>query len=85
MTGDESVRISPKRSLSHILEEAGSQNKKLAFQGADNLRPDSRYALVEIASDHVVIRLIGEEQLVIPFTAIQSLRVSNTQLTIRYG
>ena len=85
MNGSDSVRISPKRTLRHILEEACGQQKKLAFHGPDNLRPDSRYTIIEIASDHVVIQLIGEEQLAIPFAAIQSLRVSSTQIAIRYG
>lgn len=85
MNDDGSVRVSPKRSLRSVFEEACATDKKLAFQGPDNLRPDSRYAVLEIASDHVVFQLVGEERLVIPFSGISALRVSNTQLTIRYG
>lgn len=85
MNRDDNVQLSPKRSLLHVLQEASANDRKLVFQGPDNLRPDSRYAIVEIASDHVVFQLVGDEKLIIPFTSIQALRLSTSQLTIRYG
>lgn len=73
-----------KRTLMQILEECAAAEKKLVFQGPDNLRPDSRHAITEIAADHVVFRLFGDEAFVLPFTSILGLRVATTQLTIRY-
>ncbi len=73
-----------KRTLKQVFHEAASSEKKLAFQGGDNLRPDSRYAIGEISEDHVTFRLLGDELLIVPYTAIASLRVGTTSLTIRY-
>ena len=85
MNRDDNIQLSPKRSLLQVLQEASANEKKLVFQGPDNLRPDSRYAIIDIASDHVVFQLVGDEKLVIPFTSIHALRISTTQLIIRYG
>lgn len=74
-----------KRTLQQIFEEAAASEKKLVFHGPDNLRPDSRHAIAEVAADHVVFRILGDESLVVPFAAIHSLKVGTTQLTIRYG
>lgn len=74
-----------KRSLKQIFEESLQLERKLTFQGPDNLRPDSRYAIVEVNDDHAVFRLLGDDMLVIPYGSITSLRVAATQLTIRYG
>lgn len=73
-----------KRTVQSIFEEAASLEKKLLFLGPDNLRPDSRHAIAEVAADHVVFRLFGDEALVIPYASISSLKVGTTQLTIRY-
>lgn len=73
-----------KRTLAQILEESAAAEKKLVFKGPDNLRPDSRHAITEIAADHVVFRLFGDEAFVLPYTSILALRVATTQLTVRY-
>lgn len=71
-----------KRSLANIFLEVG--DRKLVFQGPDNLRQDSRYAVTEVAADHVVFKLLGEETMVLPFTSILSLKLERQALTIRY-
>ena len=78
------VRRSPKRTLMSVFEESVQVDRKLNFDGPDKLRPDSRYAIEEIAADHVVFRLIGDEVLVIPYSAIIALKVAPTALTVRY-
>lgn len=81
--GSDKVQIS-KRTLQQVFQESAAVERKLVFQGPDNLRPDSRHAIAEVAADHVVFRLFGDEALVIPYAAITSLKVGSTQLTIRY-
>lgn len=73
-----------KRTIKQIFEESLQLERKLSFHGPDNLRPDSRYAIAEINEDHAVFRLIGDDNLVLPYASITSLRVGATQLTIRY-
>lgn len=81
---DEKVQTSPKRTLQSVFQEAAQFEKKLLFSGPDNIRPDSRHAIVEICADHVVLRLVGEDLFVIPYAAISSLTVGKTQIIIRY-
>lgn len=73
-----------KRTIKQIFEESLQLERKLTFHGPDNLRPDSRYAIVEVHEDHAVFRLLGDDLLVVPYASITSLRVAATQLTIRY-
>ena len=73
-----------KRTLKQIFEEAMSFDKKLVFKGPDNIRPDSRHAIVEIASDHVVFKLLGEEQHIVPFAALTFLKSDPKNLTVGY-
>jgi hypothetical protein len=37
----------------------------------------------EAGADHVVIKLLGDEQLVLPYSSILSIKVDRTQVTIR--
>lgn len=76
--------VAKKRTIQDIFEESLQLERKLTFQGPDNLRPDSRYAIAEVNEDHAVFRLIGDDSLVLPYASITSLRVGATQLTIRY-
>lgn len=72
-----------KRSLQSVFAELG--DKKLIIVGPGNVKlQDSRFALLDTGVDHVVIRLLGEEQLVIPFAAITSLKLERQQVTITY-
>lgn len=79
----EPIQVS-KRTLQQIFQESAATERKLVFHGPDNLRPDSRHGIAEVAADHVVFRLFGDEALVVPYAAITSLKVGTTQLTIRY-
>ncbi len=84
MTLAKATTTTGKRTLKQVLEESLQLERKLTFQGPDNLRPDSRYAIVEVNEDHAVFRLLGDDLLVIPYVSITSLRVAATQLTVRY-
>jgi hypothetical protein len=75
----------PKRTLSTIFEESVQVDRKLTIHGPDQIRPDSRYKITEVHADHVVIQLLGDDLLVLPYTAISSLRVQATGLVIRYA
>jgi hypothetical protein len=74
-----------KRTMKHLFEEAAQFERKIAFLGPDNLRPDSRYQVVEIAADYVVFQLLGDDQMILPWTAIHAIRMDKTTLSIRYG
>lgn len=78
------AKVSPKRTVQVVLEESVNLGRKLTLKGPDAIRPDSRYQIVEIAADHVVIQLLGDDHLVVPFASITSLRVQATQLTLSY-
>ena len=71
-----------KKTLANVFLDVG--DRKLIFAGPDNLRQDSRYAVTEVAADHVVFKLLGDEQFVLPFTAILSVKVERQTMTIRY-
>jgi len=75
----------PKRTLATVFEESVQVDRKLTIHGPDQIRPDSRYKITEIHADHVVIQLLGDDLLVLPYTSISSLRVQATGLTIRYA
>lgn len=80
----EKLEIS-KRTLQQVFQEAAVTEKKLVFHGPDQIRPDSRHGIAEVAADHVAFRLFGDEALVVPYSSIKSLKSGTTQLTIRYG
>lgn len=75
----------PKRTIATVFEESVQVDRKLTIQGPDQIRPDSRYKITEVHADHVVIQLLGDDLLVLPYTAISSLRVQATGLVIRYA
>lgn len=72
-----------KKTLQNAFAEMG--DRKLILMGPGNSKlQDSRFAIQESGTDHVVIKLLGEEVLVIPFSSITSLKVERQQLTITY-
>ena len=77
-------KSNPKRTMVRIFEECMTTERKLSFQGPDNIRADSRYAISEIGGDYVIFQLLGDDQLVVPFSSISSLRVTPTALSVRY-
>jgi hypothetical protein len=73
-----------KRTMKQVLTECGQAGKKLQFQGPDNIRPDSRHSIKELAEDHVVFSLLGDEDFVVPYGSIVALKVGQTSLVVRY-
>jgi hypothetical protein len=72
-----------KKTLQNVFAEAGE--RKLILMGPGNSKlQDSRFTIQEAALDHVIIKLLGEEHLVIPFSSITSIKVERQQLTISY-
>lgn len=72
-----------KKTLQNIFAEMGE--RKLILLGPGNTKlQDSRFAIQDAGTDHVVVKLLGEEVLVIPFSSITSLKVERQQLTISY-
>jgi len=73
-----------KRTLKQVLTECAQLDKKPSFKGPDNIRPDSRHSIVEVAEDHVVFQLLSDEAFVMPYASITALRVSGTAVLVSY-
>ena len=72
-----------KKSLTQMFAEAGE--RKLVLQGPNTKLQDSRFAIAEVGTDHVVIKLLSDnETLVIPFSGISTLKFERQVLTITY-
>lgn len=71
-----------KKTMQNVFAEIGDR-KLILVSGTQKLQ-DSRYLVQEAGLDHVVIKMLGEELLVIPFSAITSLKLERQQLTIHY-
>ena len=75
---------SPKaRTLQHVLQDATPDRKLLILgPGAEKMQ-DSRFSIAEIGTDFVSVRMLGDEQLLIPFSSITTVKAERTQVTIR--
>ena len=72
-----------KKNMQNAFAEMG--DRKIVLVGPGNVKlQDSRFAIVDAAADHVVIKLLGEETLVIPYAAVSSVKVERQQVTISY-
>jgi hypothetical protein len=71
------------RTLQQLLQEATPDRKLLVLGPGPEKLQDSRFAISEIGENYVSIKLLGEEQLVIPFSSIVSVKAERTQVTIR--
>ena len=71
-----------KKTMQNAFAELGDR-KIILVNGAQKLQ-DSRFAVTDCAVDHVVIKLLGEEVLVIPYHAITSMKVERQVVTISY-
>lgn len=72
-----------KKSLTNLFAEAGE--RKIVLQGPSTKLQDSRFQIAEVGTDHVVIKLLGDgEVLVIPFSGISTLKFERQVLTITY-
>ena len=71
-----------KKTLQNAFAEMG--DRKIVLVNGPSKLQDSRFAIAECAVDHFVIKLLGEETLVIPYAAITSLKIERQVLTISY-
>ncbi|HEY4220899.1 MAG TPA: hypothetical protein VGO62_06140 [Myxococcota bacterium] len=76
------LKPTSKKTLQQVLAEAG--DRKIVLANGPQKLQDSRFAVLEAALDHVVIKLLGEETLVIPYGAVTSIKVERQVLTISY-
>jgi hypothetical protein len=77
------TKTPPARTLLNVLGEQTADKKLLILGPGPEKLQDSRYAISDVGADHVVIKLLGEEQLVLPFSSILTVKVDRTQVTIR--
>lgn len=71
------------RSLQQVLQESTPDRKLLILGPGPEKLQDSRYAVGEVGENYVAIRMLGDEQLIIPFSSIISVKAERTQVTIR--
>ena len=71
-----------KKTLQNVLAEMG--DRKIVLVNGPQKVQDSRFAIAECAADHVVIKLLGEETLLIPYAAITSMKIERQVVTIHY-
>ena len=75
-------RPTSKRTMQNIFAELGDKKIVLVQNGVK--QQDSRFQVVEAAGDHVVIKLLGEETLILPYATLGSVKVERTQVTLSY-
>lgn len=74
---------SSKKTLQNVFAEPGE--RKLVLLGPNNSKlQDSRFGIAEAALDHVVIKLLGDEHLILPYASIADVKVERQLMTIRY-
>lgn len=76
------TRTSSKKTLQNVFTDIG-ERKLILLSGTQKLQ-DSRFVVLEVGLDHVVIKMLGEELLVIPFAAITCIKLERQQLTVTY-
>ena len=78
------VTRKPVRTMQEVFTD-GVADKKLLIMGPGPTEKmqDSRISIGEAHSDHVVIKLLGEEQLIIPYSTVLTVKIDRTQITIR--
>lgn len=72
------------RTLQDVLSDGVAEKKLLILgPGPTEKLQDSRIGLGEAHGDHVVVKLLGEEQLIVPYSSILTVKVDRTQITLR--
>ena len=71
------------RSLQKVLLEATPDRKLLILGPGPEKLQDSRYTIGDVGENYLAIKMLGDEQLIIPFSSIVSVRAERTQVTIR--
>lgn len=77
------LKPSTKKTLQNVFAESGE--RKLILLGPNNSKlQDSRFAIADAALDHVAIKMLGDELLVIPYASIADVKIERQLMTIRY-
>jgi hypothetical protein len=71
------------KTLQQVLSDQTADRKLLILGPGPEKLQDSRYSIAEAGADHVVIKLLGEEQLVIPYASILTVKIDRGQVTLR--
>ena len=71
------------RTLQQVFLDAGADKKLLSLGPGPEKIQDSRFSVGEAHADHVIIKLLGEEQLIIPYSSILTVKLERSQITIR--
>lgn len=71
------------KTMQQLLQECTPDRKLLILgPGAEKLQ-DSRFAINEIGENYVAIKLLGDEQMIIPFSSLIMVKAERTQVTLR--
>jgi len=76
------LKPTSKKTMQNAFAEMG--DRKIVLISGTNKLQDSRYAVADAALDHVVIKMLGEDVLVIPYSSITSMKIERQQVTISY-
>ena len=77
------LKPSSKKTLQNVFAESGE--RKLVLLGPNNSKlQDSRFTIADAALDHVAIKMLGDEVLVLPYACICEVKLERQVLTIRY-
>lgn len=71
------------RTLQAVLLDATPERKLLILGPGPEKLQDSRFSVAEVGTDFISIKLLGDEQLLIPFSSITTVKAERTQVTIR--
>jgi hypothetical protein len=71
------------KTLQQVLLECTPERKLLILGPGPEKLQDSRFTIAEIGENYLVVRLLGDEQLIVPFASIVSVRAERTQVTLR--
>lgn len=71
------------RTLQQMFSDSVADKKLLITGPGPEKLQDSRFAVGDAHADHVVIKLLGDEQLIIPYSTILTVKLDRTSITIR--
>jgi hypothetical protein len=71
------------RTLQTMFSDSVADKKLLIMGPGPEKLQDSRFTVGDAHADHVVIKLLGDEQLIIPYSTILTVKLDRTQITIR--
>lgn len=74
---------SKSKTLQQVLQECTPERKLLIVGPGPEKLQDSRFSIAEIGENYLTVRLLGDEQLIVPFSSLVSVRAERTQVTLR--